>query len=120
MRSSTSVGVDKGGDRQIVSPIGGSALPGADARQQSARQRLAGDARADPERRRLGVAVGHQLDTAHHAEPAHIADDRQVAQFFEPGQADAVPSTAARSTSPSLSMISTLRNPTAQHTGWPE
>ena len=119
MRSSASAGVIKGGARQIVSPIGGSALPGRMRGKQPARQRLASDAPAEPERRRLGIAVGHELDAAHHAEPAHIADNRRSRSSSRPASRRR-PMTAARSTNPSLSMISTLRNPTAQHTGWPE
>ena len=86
MRSRVSSGVISGGARQIVSPIAGSALP---ARTRGSRPRAIASraTRApSPSRRRLGAAVGDELDAAHHAEPAHIADCGQIAQGFEPGE----------------------------------
>ena len=119
MRSSTSTGVDSGGDRQIVSPIGGSALP---ARMRGKRPRASASRvkRApEPESGRLGAAVADQLDAAHHAEPRTSPTTGRSRNSSSPASSRP-PIAAARSTSPSLSMIPTLASPTAQHTGWPE
>ena len=41
---------------------------------------------AEAQRWRLGGAIGHQLDAAHHAKPLHIADDRKIPQLLEAGE----------------------------------
>ena len=84
--SIVSTGVMSGGARVIVSPNAGSVDPprsrGSSPREMDSRTTR----RAQSDRRLLGHPVLDQLDPAHQPEPAHVADDREVAERLEPRQ----------------------------------
>ena len=119
MLSRISSGVASGGDRQIVSPVAGSALPG---RERASRPRdIASRATLTP-----SPSAGALVPLSATSSMPHIRPRPRISPTTGRSPSSCLrlssrrlPITAARSTSPSLSMISTLRRPTAQQTGWP-
>src|SRR3954454_3977750 len=119
IRSRTSFGVISGGARQIVSPMAGSGPPPRMRRRRPRRSASLATFAPSPIAGAL-LALSATSSTPHIMPSPRTSPTSGRSDSMRSPSSRCFPIVAARSGSPSFSMMSRLASPTAQQTGWPE